>query len=189
MDTVVRIQLLRRLGVVVVAMTFALMVLGSWVKATGSGLACPDWPQCYGQWLPPFPSSENGGQWEGRDVPYTQAQVLYEWGHRGLASLLGPVAFAFAWLAVRGHELHPVLRYLPGTAGIVLVIQIFIGGATVLQGNPAAITTLHLATATLFFGMMVASAVFAFLRPRPTVAPLVRREPGVVRTVYPGEDA
>ncbi len=187
MDTATRILILRRLGVVVVALTFSLMVVGSWVKATGSGLSCPDWPACYGQWLPPFPSSENGGTWEGEPVHYTQAQILYEWGHRALASILGPIAFAFALIAVMGRELTPALRYLPGTAGIVLVIQIFIGGATVLQGNPAATTTLHLATATLFFGLMVVSAAIAFLKPVPVREPVVKREPGVVKQVYPGE--
>ncbi len=187
MDTATRILYVRRLGVAVVALTFSLMVLGSWVKATGSGLSCPDWPKCYGQWLPPFPSSENGGTWEGEPVHYTQAQILYEWGHRALASIVGPVSVAFAWLAIRGREFSPQLRYLPATAGIVLVIQIFIGGATVLQGNPATTTTLHLATATLFFGLMVLAAAFAFLRPLAIAQSVVRREPGQTRTVYPGE--
>ncbi len=187
METATRILILRRLGVVVVALTFSLMVVGSWVKATGSGLSCPDWPACYGQWLPPFPSSENGGTWEGEPVHYTQAQILYEWGHRALASIVGPIAFAFAFIAVRGRELSAPLRVLPGTAGIVLVIQIFIGGATVLQGNPATTTTLHLATATFFFGLMVLSAAYAFLRPLPINRPLIRREPGQTRTVYTGE--
>ncbi|MGB1587132.1 MAG: heme o synthase [Thermoplasmatota archaeon] len=165
MDTERRIQLLRRLSVVVVIMTYGLMVLGSWVKATGSGLACPDWPQCYGEWLPPFPSADTNSYYEGQRVVYTHAQVMYEWGHRFVAALLGPVFLAFAWIAFRGKELAPALRRLPAVAGFVLVGQIFIGGLTVVTGNPAWATTWHLATATLFFFLVTWSAAVVWLRP------------------------
>ncbi len=186
MQTAVRVQWMRRLSVLLVVMTFSLMVLGSWVKATGSGLSCPDWPQCYGEWLPPFPSTENGGTWEGEAVTYTQAQILYEWGHRAMASLVAPVLIAYAFLAIRGQALHPTLRFLPSFAGIVLVAQIGIGGATVLQGNPAATTTLHLATATFFFFLITLSTAFSFLRPLPHGGTLVIRE-GTPAINYPGE--
>lgn len=193
METASRVLLLRRLGVVVVAMTFALMVLGSWVKATGSGLACPDWPQCYGEWLPPFPSAENGGiDPDGYDVAdsYTQAQVLYEWMHRLLAALLGVPFLAFAIVAFAGRDLHKGLRYLPLGAGAVLLAQIGLGGITVLGQNAAPLTTAHLATATLFFFLVALAMAFAFLRPTPAgrVAPAVKKVPGRVETVFPGEE-
>ncbi len=189
MDLARRVAALRRLGVTVVALTFVLMVLGSWVKATGSGLSCPDWPACYGQWMPPFPSLENGGTdpATGEPVSYTQAQILYEWAHRAVASILGVPMLAFAIVAWRGRELHPATRSLPVAAIGILAIQILIGGATVLQGNPAATTTLHLATATLFFGTVVTATAFVFLRPVAAAAPIVVREVPRERLVYPGE--
>ncbi len=191
MESATRVLAVQRLGVIVVAMTFSLMVLGSWVKATGSGLACPDWPACYGQWLPPFPSIENNGvdPATGDPVYYTQAQVLYEWTHRAVASLLGIPLIAFAVLAWKGTQHHPVLRGLPIAALGVLAIQVLIGGATVLTGNPAAITTLHLATATLFFFLVTVATTFAFLRPLRDAAPIVRvdKRPAEKVTVYPGE--
>lgn len=170
MDTQQRLQWVRRLSILLVVMTFSLMVLGSWVKATGSGLSCPDWPQCYGEWLPPFPDNTPGPEgapqtWQGEPIHYTQAQILYEWAHRALASLVAPVLMALAFLALRADRLHPTLRFLPTFGGLVLVVQIGIGGATVLQGNPAPTTTLHLATATLFFAITVMTAAFAFLKP------------------------
>jgi protoheme IX farnesyltransferase len=185
-DTVTRIQWLRRLSVVVVVMTFALMVLGAWVKATGSGLACPDWPKCYGEWLPPFPSADNDGVYQGEPVGYPQDMILYEWFHRFVASLLGPILLAYAWIAWRGKELAPGMRLLPAVAGGVLVIQILLGALTVLQKNEAWASTLHLATATLFFFLVTVSAMFSWLRPRPG-AGIVVRQAEAPPVAYPGE--
>jgi cytochrome c oxidase assembly protein subunit 15 len=189
METGKRLQIVRRLAVLVVVMTFALMVLGSWVKATGSGLSCPDWPKCYGEWLPPFPSAENNGTYEGEPVYYSQAQILYEWGHRALASILGVPFIALAVVAFRGKEFNGALRKLPLIAGAVLAFQVNLGGITVLGKNAAALTTMHLATATIFFFLVSAIMAFAFLRPFPDDRHIleVRKEPGVIATVYPGE--
>lgn len=163
-----RLRAVRALGIVVVVMTFMLMVLGSWVKATGSGLACPDWPRCYGEWMPPFPSADNGGTYQGEPVVYSQAQVLYEWGHRGLAMVTGLVVLAFAAIvALKGKELHPMARSLPMLAILVLVIQVLLGGITVLGKNAAPLTTAHLATATLFFFLVTLATAFLYLRPFP----------------------
>lgn len=171
MQTQRRILWLRRLGVVLCVWTFALMGIGAWVKATGSGLACPDWPQCYGQWLPPFPSADTGDSYDldgdgaVESIPYTHDQVMYEWTHRLVASLLGLPYLAFVILSLMGRDLHPWLRALPAAGGTVLLAQILLGGATVRGGNQDWLTTSHLLTATLFFAGVVLATAFAFLRP------------------------
>lgn len=207
MTTETRLVHVRRLGIAVVALTVVLMILGSWVKATGSGLSCPDWPQCYGQWFPPFPSAENGGidpdAVDSADA-YTQAQVLYEWAHRLLASILGVPIIAFAVLAWMGKEHHPALRGLPLVAVGILGVQVLLGGITVIGKNAAPLTTAHLATATLFLVTITIAACFAWLRPlrsssassrRPLTASPRRTRPSNAHPApphkqpkFPGED-
>lgn len=203
MSTQERVQLVRRLGVVVVVMTVCLMIIGSWVKATGSGLSCPDWPQCYGQWFPPFPSAETGGiDPDGPDAAdsYTQAQVLYEWVHRFVAALLGLPLLTFTWLAFRGRDHHAALRFLSVGSLVILLIQFGLGGVTVLGNNEAPLTTAHLATATFFLVTVVMATMIAWLKPladaAPTVAPGARPKPAAKpakpkrkkHELFPGED-
>lgn len=174
----------RRLGLTCVVLTFLLMGVGAWVKATGSGLACPDWPSCWGQWAPPFPSMENGGQVPGiqGDVAdpaegYTQAQILYEWTHRAIVALIGVPVLAFAIVALRGRSFRPALRRLPAAAVGVLVLQAGLGAVTVVTGNPPWATTMHLAVAVLWFAMLLTATCIAFLAPHPPVAPMAARPP------------
>lgn len=189
-----RLLWLRRLGILTIAVTVTVMGLGAWVKANGAGLSCPDWPQCYGEWLPPFPSSQNGGTWDSNGdgvaepVAYTQALILYEWAHRLVVSLLLVPLTAFAVLAARGKELVAPLRQLPAMALALAFFQAGLGAITVLTGNPPWATTAHLVTAVTFLLVLAVATCYATLRPLPidaaTNQPAGPTKPRKIEYVY-----
>ena len=113
--------------------TYVLVVLGALVRAHGAGLACPDWPLCFGEWVPRF-----------------DFKVAFEWGHRALAGSVGLVFAALAAATLRDPGLRPRLwRGLAVTAAL-LAVQIVLGGLTVLHLLASWTVTSHLVTGNAF---------------------------------------
>jgi cytochrome c oxidase assembly protein subunit 15 len=117
--------------------TFILMAIGSATRVMNAGLACPDWPLCYGTLFP------------GQQM---NLQVFLEWFHRLDASLIGLMAIALLGLCVWYRQELP--RWTPWVAALALVLVVFqglLGGLTVTELLRFDIVTAHLGTALLFF--------------------------------------
>lgn len=133
---------------VALALTYGVIVLGAWVRATGSGLSCPDWPTCYGHWVP-LPGEIP------TDAGYAYYQVMLEWAHRLLAGvILGPLILVIGVLAWRARALHRRMPVYALLLIVLLLIQGMLGGVTVLDQNSPWSVALHLSTALLLFSVL-----------------------------------
>ncbi|WP_341732272.1 heme A synthase [Microcoleus sp. EPA2] len=117
--------------------TWLLMAVGSATRVMNAGLACPDWPLCYGQLIP---------------TAQMNLQVFLEWFHRLDAAAIGLSAIALLGLSLFYRNRLP--KWLPiASAGalFLIVFQGVLGGLTVTQLLRFDIVTAHLGTALLFF--------------------------------------
>ena len=139
---------LQRATAIALGLTFVLILLGAWVRATGSGLSCPDWPTCYGHWLP-LPGEIP------QDAGYSYRQVMLEWLHRLLAGvILGPLVLLIAALAWRARAQHPRMPVYGLALLLLLLVQASLGGLTVLDQNSPWSVALHLTTALVLFSVL-----------------------------------
>jgi heme a synthase len=145
------------------AVTWALIVLGALVRAHGAGLACPDWPLCFGEFLPEM-----------------DLRVAFEYSHRVLA---GSVALCFAALAVTAWRCAPPgdpIRRRLGLAAALLGLQILLGALTVWHLLASWTVTSHLLVGNSIAATFVWTALDLRDRgraraPRPPAVPRERR--------------
>ena len=131
---------LQRLTAHLVVALVALVVIGGATRVMQAGLACPDWPLCYGSFLP------------GRQM---NLQVFLEWFHRLDAFVVGMGVLVLATTAVVKRQQLP--QWLPWLSWACLVLVAFqgaLGALTVTLLLPAGIVTAHLATALLLVTLL-----------------------------------
>ena len=133
----------RRLGFLaahLVVALVALVVIGGATRVMEAGLACPDWPLCFGTLLP------------GRQM---NLQVFLEWFHRLDAFVVGVALLVMAVVAVLRRRQLP--GWLPSLAmGLVLLVALQggLGALTVLDLLPSGIVTAHLAMALTLVALL-----------------------------------
>ncbi|MGI9486220.1 MAG: COX15/CtaA family protein [Geminicoccaceae bacterium] len=139
---------LRTITGISILLTFGLILLGAWVRATNSGLSCPDWPTCYGFWVP-LPSDIPA------DAGYEFYQVMLEWVHRLIAGVfVGPLVLLIAFLCWRCRGQARVLPSFGLLLVVLLFIQVSLGAVTVLDQNSPWSVAVHKTTALLLFTTM-----------------------------------
>ena len=101
--------------------------LGGFVRVTGSGLGCPDWPLCYGKIIPPM-----------------NYHTLIEWGHRTSGALLGLLILLINIIVWYQNRNNKFLTYTSLISLILVIVVGGIGGAVVLTELEPSLRTLHL---------------------------------------------
>lgn len=133
--------IIRRLVWKIAIATFLLMAVGSATRVMNAGLACPDWPLCYGQLVP---------------TQQMNLQVFLEWFHRLDASLIGLSAIVLTGLSWWWRKDLPQWLPIASTFALLLIVfQGVLGGLTVTQMLRFDIVTAHLGTALLFFCTLI----------------------------------
>ena len=140
--------------------TYFLILVGGLVRASGAGLGCPDWPRCFGSWIPPASAAELPA---GFDVSQFNRSLMWtEYLNRLLGVTVGLLILATLISAWRHHRRTPKIVW-PTTAAFVLVgFQGWLGGVVVQQELAAWLVTLHMLVALVIVSLLLSATVYAF---------------------------
>ena len=133
---------LSKLAAATAVATYLLIVLGAVVRATGSGLGCPDWPTCHGSLIPPF-----------------EREALIEYSHRSLAAIVGLLALGILILAWRSRQDDRRSWWLSIGVMALLLVQAWLGRQVVLTELSPALVSFHLGTAMTLLALLLLIAL------------------------------
>jgi len=142
------VKLFRGFAVASAVLALAIAVLGSWVRINNAGLTCPDWPLC-----------------NGRLVPTLEGGVVLEWSHRLVAFIEGFVVMGAIVTGFRARKCIAGVSPTLVALGVVFLIQVSLGGATVLLANSPMSVMLHWGVGMLLLATLTTLAVLATLAP------------------------
>ena len=152
----------RYLATITLVSTYILMLLGAYTSAIGAGLSCPDWPTCYGTWIPFLSPGVVANS------PYSALQIFAEWAHRGLAIIVGLLILGTVVTAWYGQRDRPLIVWSAVLAIALLPVQVLLGGLTVTAQLQPVVVTSHLGVAILILVSLTVTALVAWIDRRIT---------------------
>lgn len=149
-----------------IVLTYLVILAGAIVRATGSGMGCPDWPKCFGQYIPPTSIDELPLNYkelfkvQGKEIAdFNVVHTWVEYLNRLLGVILGLAVLinAFAGFLIRKSQKIVFIMAI-----IVLLLTLFQGwlGAKVVSSNLAPFkVTLHMALACIILAALIVQHV------------------------------
>ncbi len=132
--------------------TYVLIAIGALVRASGAGLGCPDWPRCFGQWIPPTSAEGLPPGWDRSQ--FNVAHTWLEYGNRLVGVLVGVLILGTLIAALRRHRRDPAVLW-PSVAAFILVgVQGWLGGQVVAKQLDSETVSLHLLLALVIVGLL-----------------------------------
>lgn len=154
----------------ILGMVFLVILAGGVVRMTQSGMGCPDWPTCFGRWIPPTHASQLPPDYEKylrkQDIDHTfnAYHTWIEYINRLLGALLG--VFIFIHVVWSYKKFRGTNRSIFIISFLMLLAVGFQGwlGKKVVDDNLAVVkVTTHMIVALLIAALPV--MIIARLRP------------------------
>ena len=154
-----RLTSFQRLAIWTTATTYFLILVGGLVRASGAGLGCPDWPRCFGSWIPPASAADLPPQFDPSQ--FNPALMWTEYLNRLLGVTVGFLILATAVSAWRHHRHQPRILWTTVAAFVLVGFEGWLGGRVVAHELAAWIVTAHLIVAIVIVQLLLYATVEA----------------------------
>ena len=148
-----KLNLYQKTAITTVIATLVLILVGGLVRAAGAGLGCPDWPQCFGMWIPPTTAAELPPQYDAS--LFNPLHTWLEYVNRLLGVLIGFLITLTFLFSFRYRKQDPVVTIASGAAFVLVLVQGWLGGQVVRSGLSAGMITIHMLLAMIIINTLL----------------------------------
>lgn len=152
----------RKFGIITIVAVYVLITVGSIVRMTGSGMGCPDWPRCFGQWIPPTDISQLPEDYKtvfavaGKEIADFDAfKTWVEYANRLVGVLIGLFIMITVGLSVKYLRIKKVVFWSAFLAFILVLFEGWLGSKVVATNLHAGMITIHMVVALLIVLILI----------------------------------
>lgn len=152
----------RRLGMLTICAVYFVILVGGIVRATGAGMGCPDWPTCFGKWIPPTEESQLPANYHEiyaeRGYKNTQFNPLKTWTeytNRLVGVTIGFLIFLTAWSSRIYLKSNKSIFYLSLSVFFLVGFQGWLGAVVVASNLKPFMITLHMLLALFIVALLI----------------------------------
>lgn len=143
-----------------VAATLFLIFVGGLVRAAGAGLGCPDWPRCFGSWIPPTSVEQLPSQFDPSQ--FNVVKMWIEYVNRLVGVIIGLLIIATAALSFRYRKSKPQITWASVASLVLVIYQGWLGGQVVRSALDEWLITLHMLLAMVIVNLLIYATFKAF---------------------------
>ena len=155
-----RLTSFQRLALWTTAITYLLILVGGLVRASGAGLGCPDWPRCFGSWIPPASAANLPPEFDPSQ--FNRTLMWTEYLNRLLGVTVGFSILATAVSAWRHHRREPRILWTTIAAFLLVGYEGWLGGRVVAHELAPWIVTAHLIVAIVIVQLLLYASFTSF---------------------------
>ena len=143
----------RRFALLSTIGTYLLIFVGGLVRVSGAGLGCPDWPKCFGRWIPPTDPSQLPAGMDPSAFNFVLAWI--EYFNRLVGVSVGLLIFTTAILAIVYYRKYPRILFPTLAAFLLVLYQAWQGGQLVASRLEPFLISFHLLIALLIASLLI----------------------------------
>lgn len=143
----------RRFALAATVATYFLIYVGGLVRVSGAGLGCPDWPTCFGRWIPPTAVSQLPPDIDPAQFNFALAWI--EWVNRLIGIMVGLFIAVTAIWALAAFRRRPRIVWPAVLAAVLVAYQGWQGGRMIAAQLEPFLVSIHMGLAFIIVCLMV----------------------------------
>jgi len=155
-----KLNAFQKTALVTVFATLFLIFVGGLVRSAGAGLGCPDWPKCFGTWIPPTDVSELPSGFDPSQ--FNAPKMWIEYINRLIGVVIGLLIIATSVLSLRYRKTKPIITISAFATLFLVIFQGWLGGQVVRSALDEWLITLHMLLAMVIVNLLIFVTFKAF---------------------------